>query len=147
MQLFSTNNRAKFLVGTQELNDLIDAKTPNIRIVNATWYMPNSGKNAWQEHLDQRLTSDTVFFDHDEICDKSVNLPHTLPSTDIFNANMRKLHISKDQNIICYDTQGMFSVARAAWMFRYFGASNVRILDGGLKKWLAEGRPVVNNAP
>ena len=87
-----------------------------------------------------------MFFDHDEICDKTTGLPHTLPSADIFNANMKKLHINKDSDIVCYDSQGMFSVARAAWMFRYFGASNVRILDGGLKKWLAEGRATAKGA-
>jgi len=46
--------------------------------------------------------------------------------------------------IVCYDNQGLFSVARAAWMFRYFGADNVRILNGGLKKWLAEGNPTLS---
>ena len=56
---------------------------------------------------------------------------------------MQKLGVSKDATIVCYDHQGMFSVARAAWMLRYFGASNVWILNGGLKKWQAEGRPVV----
>ena len=62
-----------------------------------------------------------------------------MPSLDIFTENMKKLGIPKDQLIVCYDNQGMFSVARAAWMFRFFGADNVRILNGGLKKWVADG--------
>ena len=105
--------------------------------------MPNSGNNAWEEHLAARLTKDTVFFDHDEICDKSSPLPHTMPSADIFIANMKKMGVRKNDDIICYDTQGMFSVARAAWMLRFFGATNVRILDGGAKKWLMEGNTLV----
>lgn len=64
-----------------------------------------------------------------------------MPSLDIFTDNMKKLGIQKDMPIICYDNQGLFSVARAAWMFRYFGADNVRILNGGLKKWVAESNP------
>ena len=53
---------------------------------------------------------------------------------------MKRLRIRKTDQIICYDAMGMFSVARAAWMFRYFGAQDVRIMSGGLKKWIAEGR-------
>ena len=53
---------------------------------------------------------------------------------------MKRLNVQSNIPIVCYDSQGMFSVARAAWMFRYFGAGNVRILNGGLKKWTAEGR-------
>lgn len=55
---------------------------------------------------------------------------------------MRALRIGKDDQIICYDHVGMFSVARCAWMLRYFGASNVRIMNGGLQKWISEDRPV-----
>jgi thiosulfate/3-mercaptopyruvate sulfurtransferase len=54
---------------------------------------------------------------------------------------MKKLGIQKSVPIVCYDNLGMFSVARAAWMMRYFGAENVRILNGGMKKWKAEGNP------
>jgi len=54
-------------------------KDCNLVLVNATWYMPMMKKNPEQEHFDCRITSDTVFFDHDEICDKTNPLPHTLP--------------------------------------------------------------------
>ena len=54
---------------------------------------------------------------------------------------MKKLNVTKDGPVVVYDNQGIFSVARAAWMMRFFGASNVRVLDGGLKKWLAEDKP------
>ena len=57
---------------------------------------------------------------------------------------MRNLQIRKSHQIVCYDVQGMFSVARVAWMLRYFGATNVRILNGGMKKWEAEGRGIAS---
>jgi thiosulfate/3-mercaptopyruvate sulfurtransferase len=56
---------------------------------------------------------------------------------------MKALHVQPTDEIICYDTQGIFSAPRVAWMFRFFGAQNVRVLDGGLKKWKAEGRTLV----
>lgn len=55
---------------------------------------------------------------------------------------MRRLRVRKDDEIVCYDLMGVQAVARAAWMLRYFGASNVRIMNGGLQKWVKEGRPV-----
>ena len=66
-----------------------------------------------------------------------------MPSAKILSENMQKLGVSKNADIVCYDMQGMFSVARAAWMLRFFGATSVRILEGGGKKWLAEGRQMV----
>ena len=58
--------------------------------------MPNAGKDAKKEHAEARITAGTVFFDHDEICDKTVNLPHTMPTLSIFTTNMKKLGICKD---------------------------------------------------
>jgi len=70
----------KYLITTNELENMIGSKHPNLKIVNATWYMPNSENDSWKEHCDTRITEDTVFFDHDIICDKTVNLPHTMPT-------------------------------------------------------------------
>jgi thiosulfate/3-mercaptopyruvate sulfurtransferase len=50
------------------------------------------------------------------------------------------MNISAHDYIVCYDNVGIFSAPRAAWMLRYFGAKNVRVLNGGMKKWKAEGR-------
>jgi len=58
-----------------------------------------------------------------------------MPSLEIFAENMQKLDISKNATIVVYDNMGIFTVARAAWMMKYFGATNVRILNGGMKKW------------
>ena len=65
-----------------------------------------------------------------------------MPNAEVFAEHMRGLRIRKTDTIVCYDVVGMFSVARCAWMFLYFGAENVRIMNGGLKKWLKEKRPV-----
>jgi len=66
-----------------------------------------------------------------------------MPSLEVFTEHMKKLQVLPSDEIVCYDTQGMFSVARAWFMFSHFGAHNVRILNGGLTKWNMEGRPLV----
>ena len=68
---------------------------------------------------------------------------YALPSLENFKKHMMKLKIKKDDEIICYDVMGMFWVAKVAWMLRYFGATNVKILNGGLRKWMFEGRKVM----
>lgn len=105
--------------------------------------MPNDPRNAKEEHTEARLTKDTQHFDIDEIVLPESDLPHTLPTCEIFTEHMRRLRVLPTDEIICYDSLGLFSAPRAAWMFRYFGAQNVRILDGGLKKWRLDGRPLV----
>lgn len=92
--------------------------------------------------MEHRLTRETQYFDIKNIADHNSGLPNTLPSVEVFSEHMRRLRIGKDNQIICYDHVGMFSVARCAWMLRFFGAGNVRIMNGGLQKWIKEGRAV-----
>ena len=145
MQSFSTgaakgSMRDHYLIGTEEVAQLIKNSPANLRILNATWFMPNQNMDAVKLHEEARLTSSTQFFDIDKIALQGSNLPHTLPTAEIFTEHMKRLRVRKTDQIICYDHVGMFSVARAAWMMRYFGAENVRIMSGGLKKWTKEGR-------
>lgn len=132
------------LVSTAWLADHL--QSPDIRVVDATYYLPMQGKNARAEY-DERHIPGAVFFDIDEIADSSVDLPHMLPSPEKFAARVRKLGLGDGNRIIVYDGQGMMSAARVWWEFRVFGHSDVAILDGGLPKWLAEGRPVEDTPP
>ena len=65
----SASLRSQYFISTDELQKQLDQKA-DMKLVNATWYMPNSDHDAWREHLCSRITLDTVFFDHDEVCDK-----------------------------------------------------------------------------
>jgi thiosulfate/3-mercaptopyruvate sulfurtransferase len=142
--MFSTaTNRNKFLIETEDLASLISQKSDTLRIVNATWYMPNDPRNASKEHLEARLTKDTVYFDIDKVVQPGSDLPHTLPPVDVFTRSCKEMNVAVTDQIVCYDSLGMFSAPRVAWMFRFFGADNVRVLNGGLKKWLSEQRPTV----
>jgi thiosulfate/3-mercaptopyruvate sulfurtransferase len=114
---------------------------PDLRIVDATYYLPMQNKNAKAEYLERHLPG-AIFFDLDDISDTASTLPHMLPPPEKFASRVRKLGIGDGNRIVIYDAQGMMSAARVWWMFRIFGAREVAILDGGLPKWLAEGRPV-----
>ena len=87
------------------------------------------------------------FFDIDELSDTASSLPHMLPSPEKFSSRMRKMGIGDGKRIIAYDAAGLFSAARAWWMFKVFGHEDVAVLDGGLPKWKAEGRPLEDGPP
>jgi len=129
---FSTSNRSKFLIETGEVQDLMAQNSPSLRLVNASWYLPGGNIDPKEQHEEHRLSKETQYFSISEIVQPGSGLPNTLPSAEIFTEHMKALRIRKDDTIVCYDHVGMFSVARCAWMLRYFGASNVRIMNGGL---------------
>jgi len=93
-EALSPHKRSNFLIETDELEHLLSSSdTSNIKIVNATLYLPNEAKDAREEHFARRITEDTVFFDHDIIADQSSPLPHSLPSLLAFVNNMKILGI------------------------------------------------------
>ena len=113
--------------------------SPDIAIVDASWYLPAAGRKARAEFLEARIPG-AQFFDIDEIADTASPLPHMLPSPEKFSSRMRKLGIGDGKRVVCYDGAGLFSAARAWWMFKVFGHDDAAVLDGGLPKWRAEGR-------
>ena len=132
------------LVSTEWLAQRLTA--PDIRIVDGTWFLPAQNRNARREYEDVHIPG-AVFFDIDDIADTASDLPHMLPSPEKFSSRVRKLGLGDGNRIVVYDGQGMMSAARVWWMFRVFGHEDVAILDGGLPKWIAEGRPVEDRVP
>ena len=127
------------LVSTDWLAEHMEA--PDVRIVDASWHMPATGRNPRAEYEAEHIPG-AVFFDIDEIADTDNPLPHMVPSPEKFSSRMRKLGLGDGNRIVIYDTLGLVSAARAWWLLRLFGHQDVAILDGGLPKWKAEGRAV-----
>lgn len=119
---------------------------PDLRVVDATWHMPSQSRDARAEY-EARHIPGAVFFDIDEIADEASKLPHMLPSAEKFAARVRKLGLGDGNRVVVYDAHGMMSAARVWWSFRVMGHKDVAVLDGGLTKWLAEGRPVEDLPP
>lgn len=121
-------------------------KAPDIAILDASWYLPAANRNARAEFEEARIPG-AQFFDIDDISESETALPHMLPKPEKFASRMRKLGIGDGKRVIAYDGAGLFSAARAWWMFRVFGHDDVAILDGGFPKWKAEGRPIEDGPP
>ena len=132
------------LVSTEWLAAHIDA--PNLRVFDASFTLPNVRPTAREEYARRHIPG-AVFFDIDAISDHSNLLPHMLPSPSDFARMAGGLGIGNGRQVILYDMSGFGSAPRAWWMLRVFGHDNVAILDGGLPKWLAEGRAVTSYVP
>jgi len=127
------------LVSTAWLHERLGS--PDIRVIDASWHFPQTGRNARAEFEDAHIPG-SVFFDIDEIADLNSPLPHMLPPAEKFASRVQKLGVGDGSTIVAYDAHGILSSARVWWMFRAMGHINVFVLDGGFLKWRAEGLPV-----
>lgn len=127
------------LVSTSWLAEHLDA--PDVRVVDGSWHMPQLERDSHAEFSERHIPG-AVFFDIDEIADTDSDLPHMLPSPEKFASRVRKLGLGDGARIVVYDATGLGSAARVWWMFRVFGHADVAVLDGGLRKWVADGHAV-----
>ena len=132
------------LVSTAWLEDHLNA--PDVQVIDGTWHLADDNRDAFDEFLQCRIPG-AIHFDIDDIADDTTDLPHMLPPAEKFTSRMRKMGIGDGQRIIVYDSHGNFSASRVWWMFKVFGHDDVKLLDGGLKKWQAEDRPVTSGPP
>lgn len=132
------------LVSTEWLAQRLNA--PDVRIVDASWYLPTANRDPQAEFMERHIPG-AVFFDIDEICDTETALPHMMPSAAKFASRVRKLGLGDGNRIVVYAGESTVSAARVWWMFRTMGHRDVAVLDGGLAKWIAEGRPLDDMPP
>lgn len=121
-------------------------KDPDLRVIDASWYLPDMGRDAKAEYNAAHIPG-ARFFDIDEITDSRSNLPHMAPPPEKFVARMRAMGIGDGHQVVVYDGMGLFSAARVWWTFRLMGKMDVAVLDGGFPKWQAEGREVEDMPP
>lgn len=126
------------LVSTQWLADNLGA--PDLRILDFTWHMPSEGRDARAEYAQAHIPG-AVFLDLDELSDPDHPAPHMMPTASAFGAALGAVGIGRGDRIVVYDNSPFRTAARGWFMLRHFGAERIAILDGGLGKWVAEGRP------
>lgn len=133
------------LVSTAWLAEHLD--DPSLRVLDASWYLPQAGRDPRAEYHEAHIPG-AQFFDLDALSRPDTSLPHMLPDPASFGRDMGRLGISPGTPVVVYDGSGSnLSAARVWWMFRAFGHPDVAVLDGGLGKWRAEGRPLTSRVP
>ena len=121
-------------------------RDPDLRVVDGSWHMPQLKRDPCAEFVAAHIPG-AVFFDIDGIADHGTSLPHMLPTAEELAAAVGMLGIGAGDRVVAYDSRGVVSAARVWWAFRAFGHDDVAVLDGGLPKWRAEGRPVESGEP
>lgn len=134
----------KTLVSTEWL--AAHLQDPDLRILDASWFMPDDGRDA-RKGYDAAHIPGARFFDIDEISDTRSPLPHMAPPVEKFISRMRAMGVGDGHQVVVYDQAGVFSAPRVWWLFRLMGKSDIAVLDGGLPKWIAEGRETEDLPP
>lgn len=135
---------SRFVVSSEWLQNALGS--PDLRVVDASFYLPAQNRDADAEYAAGHIPG-AVRFDHDKVADHSTDLPHMVPSPEVFAEAVGRMGIRETDRIVIYDGPGIFSAPRGWWLFRIMGARNVYVLDGGLDGWKAEGRPLETAVP
>lgn len=138
------------LVDADWLKENVAGQGVDLRVVDASWHMPMTKRDAAEEYKDKHIPG-AVFFDLNEVKDKSAkNGDQILPSAEQFSEYVGALGITRDTHVILYDNNdkiGMFSAPRAWYIFRVYGHTKLSILNGGLPQWLEKGGEVTSEVP
>ncbi|MEO0748818.1 MAG: 3-mercaptopyruvate sulfurtransferase [Pseudomonadota bacterium] len=134
----------KILVSTAWL--AAHLKDPDLRILDATWFLPNDPRDPRAEYEAAHIPG-ARFFDIDDVSDNRSDLPHMVPPVEKFMSRMRALGVGDGHQVVVYDAEGLFSAARVWWLFKLMGQDNIAVLDGGLPKWIADGHPTEDMPP
>jgi thiosulfate/3-mercaptopyruvate sulfurtransferase len=119
---------------------------PSTQVVDATWYMPGEAGSGRADYAAGHIPG-AVFFDIDETSEPATDLPHMLPTPAAFAEAAGRSGLRREAQIVVYDARGLFSAARVWWTLRTMGFAHVFVLDGGLPRWRAEGRPLETTTP
>jgi thiosulfate/3-mercaptopyruvate sulfurtransferase len=114
---------------------------PDLGVIDASWHLPNTGRRGAIEFPLGHIPG-AVYFDIDTIADRDTSLPHMLPKPDLMANEMTALGLGDGMRFVVYDVLGLYAAARVWWTLRAYGAKDVRILEGGLMRWIVEGRPL-----
>src|SRR6056297_1419408 len=121
-------------------------RDPDLRILDGSYYLADAGRDAKAEYAAGHIPG-ARFFDIDDVSDSRSDLPHMAPPIEKFMSRMRAMGVGDGHQVVVYDGAGLLSAARVWWLFKLMGQNDVAVLDGGLPKWVAEGRDVEDLPP
>lgn len=137
------NEMAAFdtLINCNQLAEILEQ--PDLVILDASIPPVGGGKepeNKWPFCV---IPQAKKFDLNNHFSDLTNALPHSMPSAAHFEKSAQALGINKESQIVVYDNLGLFSAARAWWMFKAMGHKNIAVLDGGLPSWVAGSNPIM----
>lgn len=135
------------LISPSDLSKMLESSPKDVKILDATFVLPNSDKNPHETWTKKRI-GNAEFFSIKDVADPENDLPHMLPSKTLFQDYVQGLGINKEDIIVIYgQDNSLMGPARAWWMFKCFGHSTVQILDGAFPAWLKQGFEISTNEP
>ena len=127
------------LISTQSLAERLVAA--NCIVLDASKHLPDAGRSAAQEFEEAHIPG-ARYLDMPNLHDTSAPVTNTMPSASQVASHMAALGVQPSDALVLYDDSAIKSAARAWFILRGYGFVRVAILDGGLGKWRAEGRPL-----
>ena len=126
--------------------DWLMANLDKVKIIDCSWHMPQTKRNGFEEYNKQHIKN-AIFFDLDKNSKKDTDLPHMLIDNKSWEKIVSNMGIKNDDQIIVYDNSDVISSCRCWYNFIYFGHNPnlIKVLDGGLKKWVNEKKPTTND--
>ena len=126
--------------------DWLMANLDKVKIIDCSWHMPQTKRNGFEEYNKQHIKN-AIFFDLDKNSKKDTDLPHMLIDIKSWENIVSNMGIKNDDQIIVYDNSDVISSCRCWYNFIYFGHNPnlIKVLDGGLKKWVSEKKPTTND--
>ncbi len=126
-------------------SDWLEKNLSKVKIIDCSWHMPDVNRDPYKEYLNNHIPG-AIFFDLDKNSDEKSDLPHMLPTKEVWEEIVSSLGISNSDKIIIYDNSDVISSCRGWYNFIYFGHDKelVSVLDGGFKKWLIEKKITTN---
>jgi len=127
-------------------SEWLAANLNNVKIIDCSWHLPNSNRNS-KEEFEKEHINNAIYFDLDANSDQNTDLPHMMPKINLWENIISSMGISNKDEIVVYDNSDLFSSCRCWLTFIFFGHNEklIHVLDGGLKKWKLENRPISNN--
>ncbi|MGN6374600.1 MAG: sulfurtransferase [Sphingomonas sp.] len=116
---------------------------PDLRVVDAGYFLPEHQRDALAEYATDHIPG-ALFLDLASFADPASGLPSMVPPAKLAEERLGSMGIGNDTRVVVYDDSPLHSAARGWWLLRLFGVKAVAILDGGLPKWRAEGRPIAH---
>ncbi|MDA8533053.1 rhodanese-like domain-containing protein [Candidatus Pelagibacter bacterium] len=126
--------------------DWLMANLDKVKIIDCSWHMPQTKRNGFEEYKKQHIKN-AIYFDLDKNSKKDTDLPHMLIDKRSWENIVSNMGIKNDDQIIVYDNSDVISSCRCWYNFIYFGHNPnlIKVLDGGLKKWVNEKKPTTND--